>query len=135
MQQRLIQYDDATAAAQIHTTAMVQLLAVTRQHRFISATSLQVLPSVSSSLVVAVFSSRSGSTIEGSFHSFDLEKMVANEGSLCLWAALHPSLSTNKMLQHKGIQLNSYLCILCYSIFEDPDRFFLRREYSWQTWG
>ncbi|RZC91000.1 hypothetical protein C5167_028826 [Papaver somniferum] len=37
VQQRLIQYDDATAAAQIHTTAMAQLLAVTQQHRFISA--------------------------------------------------------------------------------------------------
>ncbi|XP_026430759.1 uncharacterized protein LOC113327852 [Papaver somniferum] len=59
---------------------------------------------------------------------------IPNKVSFILWASFHDSISTRDMLVHRGMSIQSDLCVLCNDEKETFDHMFLHCTYSFAIW-
>lgn len=59
---------------------------------------------------------------------------IPNKVSFILWACFHDSLPARDMLTHRGMIIESDLCVLCNDKKETPDHMFMHYSYSFEIW-
>ncbi|XP_026459054.1 uncharacterized protein LOC113359676 [Papaver somniferum] len=78
---------------------------------------------------------QSTEAVEVNFNKFLWKNSVPFKVSFMLWVIFHDSLPTKDMLQHRGIEVQDGLCVLCKQYEETADHIFLHCAYSHHIWS
>ncbi|XP_026409996.1 uncharacterized protein LOC113305109 [Papaver somniferum] len=73
--------------------------------------------------------------VEVSFNKFMWKQFIPTKVSFMLWATFHNSLPTKDMLQHRGMEVQDSLCVLCKECDESADHIFLHCSYTFGIWS
>ncbi|XP_026451761.1 uncharacterized protein LOC113352106 [Papaver somniferum] len=72
---------------------------------------------------------------ECSFEIFLWNKNIPSKVSFMLWTNFHNSLPTLTMLSHRGVNVQSKLCVYCQQVDETADHIFLHCPYAAEVWS
>ncbi|XP_026416718.1 uncharacterized protein LOC113312180 [Papaver somniferum] len=69
-----------------------------------------------------------------SYRKFLWKNDLTSKVGFMLWAAFNNSLPTRDMLRHRGVEIDSSLCVMCNTVDESADHLFLHCQTTFKVW-